>query len=213
MSELIEAMKEVNDLNRTRGVTQRGGKKYTEVFVRVEAFRKAYGTTMGINTDIIVDDGQKVIIKAQVVNDKGMTIGSGYAEEIRGSSNVNRTSALENAETSAIGRALASLGLHGGSYASNFEVGVAQHNDAVITQIEEQAKSEAAPTQGDPVRDQWTAWVESMCDQYTNAPTLRALHDIDRSTPDETLDALKEYYPDLHTRLVTHFTQQEGTKQ
>ena len=35
MSELQKAMAEVNDLNRTHGVTQRGGKKYTEVFVRV----------------------------------------------------------------------------------------------------------------------------------------------------------------------------------
>ena len=32
MTDLIKAMAEVNDLNRTHGVTQRGGKKYTEVF-------------------------------------------------------------------------------------------------------------------------------------------------------------------------------------
>ena len=35
MADLLNAMNEVNDLNRTHGVTQRGGKKYTEVFVRV----------------------------------------------------------------------------------------------------------------------------------------------------------------------------------
>lgn len=35
---------------------------------------------------------------------------TGYAEEVIGSTNVNRTSALENCETSAIGRALANLG-------------------------------------------------------------------------------------------------------
>ena len=49
-------------------------------------------------------------------------IGSGMAEEIRGSSPVNKTSALENCETSALGRALASLGLHGGEYASDNEM-------------------------------------------------------------------------------------------
>ena len=45
-------------------------------------------------------------------------VGAGMAEEIRGQGMVNTTSALENAETSAIGRALASLGLAGGEYAS-----------------------------------------------------------------------------------------------
>lgn len=121
MSNLIDAMKAVNDLNRTHGVTQRGGKKYTEVFVRVEQFRMAFGEHMGIDTEILVDDGKRVVVKA-IVTHKGQTIGSGMAEEIRGSSNVNKTSALENCETSAIGRALASLGLHGGSYASANEI-------------------------------------------------------------------------------------------
>ena len=111
MTKLIDAMKAVNDLNRSHGVTQRGGKKYTEVYVRVEQFRMAFGETLGIDTNILVDDGKRVVIKATVTKD-GMIIGSGMAEEIRGSTNVNKTSAIENCETSAIGRALASLGLH-----------------------------------------------------------------------------------------------------
>ena len=122
MNKLIEAMAEVNDLNRTHGVTQRGGKKYTEVFVRVEAFRKAFGIEHGINTEILADDGKRVVIKAAITNSTGMIVGSGMAEEIRGQGNVNKTSALENAETSAIGRALASIGLHGGTYASINEI-------------------------------------------------------------------------------------------
>ena len=40
-------------------------------------------------------------------------IATGYAEEIRGSGNVNRTSHVENCETSAIGRALANAGYAG----------------------------------------------------------------------------------------------------
>ncbi len=110
MSKLIDAMKQVNDLNKTHGVTQRGGKKYTEVFVRVEAFRQAFGTELGIDTLILVDDGKRVVVKATIISKEGLTVGSGLAEEIRGQGNVNKTSALENAETSAIGRALASIG-------------------------------------------------------------------------------------------------------
>ncbi len=138
MSKLIEAMKHVNDLNKKVGVSQRGGKKYTEVFVRVEQFRMAFGETMGIDTEILVDDGQRVVIKA-IVTHEGSIIGSGMAEEIRGSSRVNQTSAIENCETSAIGRALASLGLHGGSYASANEIAAVQRKEKAM---EEQKQPE-----------------------------------------------------------------------
>ena len=131
MSKLIEAMKHVNDLNEKVGVSQRGNKKYTEVFVRVEQFRIAFGETMGIDTEILVDDGKRVVIKA-IVTHEGNIIGSGIAEEIRGSSVVNKTSAIENCETSAIGRALASLGLHGGSYASANEIAAVQRKEKAM---------------------------------------------------------------------------------
>ena len=147
MSDLQKAMAEVNDLNRTHGVTQRGGKKYTEVFVRVEAFRKAFGTDYGIDTQIVVDDGKRVVVKAVITNATGMTIGSGMAEEIRGVGNVNKTSALENGETSAIGRALASLGLHGGTYASINEI------DAVPRKQQAQQQQAAAPSTKAPAPD------------------------------------------------------------
>ena len=71
MTDLIKAMAEVNDLNRTHGVVQRGGKKYTEVFVRIEAFRKAFGTNMGIETNIVDDNGQRVIVQAVIKNKDG----------------------------------------------------------------------------------------------------------------------------------------------
>jgi len=145
MNELITAMSEVNDLNRTHGVVQRGGKKYTEVFVRVEAFRKAFGTSLGINTEILVDDGTRVVIKATVTNETGMIIGSGFAEEIRGQGNVNKTSALENGETSAIGRALASLGLHGGAYASINELDAVNRKQQAMAQPVQQPAPQPAP--------------------------------------------------------------------
>jgi hypothetical protein len=149
MSELQKAMAEVNDLNRTHGVTQRGGKKYTEVFVRVEAFRKAFGTDHGINTEILMDDGKRVVIKAAITNSAGMIVGSGMAEEIRGQGNVNKTSALENAETSAIGRALASIGLHGGTYASLNEIDAVPRKAAAQKQQAQSTQPPSAPPAGD----------------------------------------------------------------
>ena len=141
---LIEAMNEINDANQTKGINF-SGKKYTVVSNRVEIFRKAFGTELGIKTEIILNDGKFVIVRATIEDKDGHVVGSGFAEEVRGSSNVNTTSAVENCETSAIGRALASLGLHGGTYASLNEIdGVERKKEALekLTPEEEKAKKE-----------------------------------------------------------------------
>ena len=126
------AMDFVADLNKSHGVMQRGGKQYTEVAKRVEAFRTVFGGEYGIDTDIIHNDGQTVVVKATVKDKDGFVVGSGLAEEIRGSSNITKTSAVEVCETSAIGRALASMGMHGGQYASANEMeGVKRKEQAI----------------------------------------------------------------------------------
>lgn len=122
MTNILDAMALCAELNKTHGVKQRGGKMYTQVVHRMEAFRKVFGLSMGVDTKILVDDGQRVVIKAIITNADGIVIGSGMAEEIRGQGHVNTTSALENCESSAIGRALASIGLAGGEYASANEM-------------------------------------------------------------------------------------------
>lgn len=64
-----------------------------------------------ILTDLIYRDDKQYIVKAEVwKGNVGGEDATGYAEEIVGSTNVNKTNALENCETSAIGRALANLG-------------------------------------------------------------------------------------------------------
>lgn len=141
---LIEAMNEINDANQTKGINF-SGKKYTVVSNRVEIFRKAFGTDLGIKTEIILNDGKFVLVKATIEDKDGHVIGSGLAEEVRGSSNVNTTSAVENCETSAIGRALASLGLHGGTYASLNEMDAVERKKEALEKLkpeEEKAKKE-----------------------------------------------------------------------
>ena len=171
MSELSEVMAAVNDLNESHGVTQRGGKKYTEVAKRVEAFRKHFGFKYGITTDIIIDDGKRVVIKSKIFDLVNSTIpvGEGYAEEIRGSSNVNKTSAIENCETSAIGRALASCGLHGGQYASMDEIIKADRNDKAIDNnaLKEKPKQES--------KVDWTLYIAKQQEAITKMKTLTAL--------------------------------------
>lgn len=122
MSNLAKTMDTIAELHKSHGVKQKGGKLYTQVVHRMQAFREHHGTDFGVDTSILVNDGKKVVIKAIITDKDNRIVGSGMAEEIRGQGLVNTTSALENAETSAVGRALASLGLAGGEYASANEI-------------------------------------------------------------------------------------------
>ena len=76
-----------------------------------------------IHTEIIVDDGTRIIVRAELYADIADPVATttGFAEEVRGSSMVNKTSALENCETSAIGRALANYQYQGGKKRSSLE--------------------------------------------------------------------------------------------
>ena len=129
--QLHAAMEDISKLNK-EGVVVRGNKKYTTVAVRIEVFRKHF-PDYSVNTRVTVDDAKRVIVVAEIYPpNSDRPVATGIAEEIRGSSNVNKTSAIENGETSAIGRALANLGLHGGEFASDFEIEGAQLKDAKI---------------------------------------------------------------------------------
>jgi hypothetical protein len=68
-----------------------------------------------INTEIVTDDGTRIIVRADLYADitDAVPTTTGFAEEVRGSSMVNKTSAIENCETSAIGRALANYQYQG----------------------------------------------------------------------------------------------------
>ena len=103
------------------------GKEYKTVAERVSEFRESH-PDYTIFTEII-SAADIVQMKASILNVDGRVISTGFAEEVRGSTNINKTSALENCETSAIGRALASFGLSGSEYASANEV-----TDAIIQQ-------------------------------------------------------------------------------
>ena len=166
MNNLNKTMDAINELNKTHGVKQRGGKMYTQVVHRMEAFRRHHGTEYGVDTQILVDDGQRVVIKAIITNNDGHTVGSGMAEEIRGQGHVNTTSALENAETSAVGRALASLGLAGGEYASANEMdAVSRKSDAIQSNKAEPVQLVKKPLSKEEA--EWLAHNEATLDQYT----------------------------------------------
>ena len=111
------------------GVVNIRGKEYQTVALRVQKFREAH-PDWELSTEIIKADDVVVIMQARIYNADGKCISTGHAEEFRTSSQINSTSALENAETSAIGRALAAAGWGGTEFASANEVQNAIHQQA-----------------------------------------------------------------------------------
>ena len=105
------------------GVVKIGNNEYHTVAKRANDFRNDERFTgFALITDVKIMDDMKVVVQCVIRDSVDRIIATGHSEEFRQSSKVNRTSALENAETSAIGRALASLGIGGTEFASANEV-------------------------------------------------------------------------------------------
>ena len=95
------------------------GKDYAEVNQRIKAFRMVYPTG-AIKTEIISLENGICVIRALVgYNNEGrfdgdrtefVVLGTGIAYEKEGSTFINKTSYIENCETSAVGRALGMCG-------------------------------------------------------------------------------------------------------
>ena len=85
------------------------GKDYAEVPERIKAFRKLEPNG-SITTEIVSIADGVCVIKAIVCDSDGKILGTGTAYEKEGSTFINKTSYIENAETSAVGRALGFCG-------------------------------------------------------------------------------------------------------
>lgn len=108
----------------SEGIVRIHGKDYKTVALRVQEFYDTFPKRdYGIVTEIVdVNDVQVVMRAAIIRTSDGVIMATGHAEEVRSKSQINRTSALENAETSAIGRALSAFGFGGSEFASANEV-------------------------------------------------------------------------------------------
>ena len=85
------------------------GKEYITVNERVKEFRRLHPQGQILTSILANADGQ-VMFKAEIVIE-GVTVATGHAYEKEGSSFINKTSYIENCETSAIGRALGMYGI------------------------------------------------------------------------------------------------------
>ena len=109
--------------DKSKGEVEIHGSTYLSVARRVDDFRKSEEFKgWSIETELVSAEDSMVVMKSTIRDSDGKVAATGYAEEDRSFGKINKTSALENCETSAVGRALAFLGLGGSEIASADEV-------------------------------------------------------------------------------------------
>lgn len=113
---------------------------YETVEDRLERFWKDHPTgRIATEMAFLNNDSTVVIFRAAIYYDIKETIpvAIGFAEETRGSSQVNKTSFVENCETSAIGRALANCGYAAkGSRPSRTEMEKVERGPQVVQMVQ-----------------------------------------------------------------------------
>lgn len=86
------------------------GKEYVTVNERIKAFRNNY-KDYALTTEIVELSDNHCVMKACVIDPNGRVAATGYARETVSKSVINKFAFVENAETSAWGRALGNFGI------------------------------------------------------------------------------------------------------
>ena len=130
-----ETIKSVNE--RVKKIEVKG-KNYTCVAARISAFRELCPVG-AISTEILSLADGVVTMKTTITDENGKILATGMAQEKETSSNINKTSYIENCETSAVGRALGMLGIGSDEQMASAE----EVANAINNQGKEQDKNKA----------------------------------------------------------------------
>lgn len=137
----------LNDINEKLKTTDIKGKDYIEVNERLKAFWQLCENGR-INTEILSLENGVVVIKAFVYENKEDTNprATGIAYEKEGTTSINKTSYIENCETSAVGRALGNAGI-------GINTSVASAEEVQNAILQQEAEKAISKTQEEALRD------------------------------------------------------------
>lgn len=123
-------------------------KEYHTVAERLLTFHKENKNASVITKLLSQEDGV-ILFRAKITPevDKPHRYFTGHASEKIGANFINQTSALENAETSAIGRALASAGYIGTEFASADEVANTMVDQGAKAKVKDKVEIPEIPTE------------------------------------------------------------------
>lgn len=141
-----EQIRKANEAIRPTNIS---GKDYAEVNQRIKAFRMVFPEGF-IQTDMVMCENGVCIFRASVgffgADGKAVTLGSGTAYEKESSSFINKTSYIENCETSAVGRALGMCGFGIDTSVCSAE----ELQNAKLNQKDDKPKAVKAETKEEP---------------------------------------------------------------
>ena len=132
-------------------------KIYEQVHERLARFRQDCPASQGwgVTTEVLEQDNSRVAVTARIISPEGIVVATGHAEEYRNASEVNRSSALENGETSAVGRALFMAGYGNGEICSAEELALALRTQSQLkNQKVSVGSSTTAPSDNKPTNKQ-----------------------------------------------------------
>ena len=115
------------------------GKPYVEVSERINHFRNSSEYKgWGMETMIESQNDKNITMRCVIKNQEGSIISSGIAQEVAGSSFINKGSHVENCETSAVGRALGNLGI-------GTETSVASYDEVSNAKLNQNKQTKVIP--------------------------------------------------------------------
>lgn len=173
---------DIERANSTIKTTDIKGKDYAEVPQRIKAFRMLFPLGK-ILTSMISNENGVCVFRAEVYTDDNVLLGTGTAYEKEDSTFINKTSYIENCETSAVGRALGMCGFGiDTSVASAEEVGnaIAQQEDS------KNVNNKKEPKQATP-REQLIAKLK---EKGINATAYAKEHNLTSHTTAEEFERL-----------------------
>ena len=99
-----------------KGLVDIKGKTYSTVGLRLNKLREHFGVSISIISKIIENTNEKVCVEAQIflLTENGrVLLSNGFAEKRRALNFITKSACLEFCQTTAIGRACATLGIIG----------------------------------------------------------------------------------------------------
>ena len=145
------------------------GKQYVEVNERIKFFRQEEQYKhWSLITEFPVLDSEQCVCKASIADTEHRIIATGHAHEVQGSSNINKTSYVENCETSAIGRALAMLGI-------GIDTSIASANE--VSYAIAKQEEDSAPVEN--IMDKAVAYIKSQTDKKKAFNSIMAKYESD----------------------------------
>lgn len=178
-----EEIQKANEIIKTTNIK---GKDYAEVNQRIKAFRMVYPNG-SITTEIVSLVDGVVTMKTTIKDNEGNVLSTGYAYEKENSTFINKTSFIENCETSAVGRALGMCGFGiDTSVASAEEVQNAIENQKPNNN---QPKEETKPQQNKQIKPHKDELVKFCKENNLNMIDIAKQYGLNGNCTDEQFEA------------------------